>query len=118
MQKQPEQDEIRVGFASHHRFEIELDICLAGQTDVVAQQPKTQTVGDDPPEMLVAPVQQLLKEAVGTGPHTARGCLNTPVEIHVASDKMNGCLLPGVADCIRLAADFFGLGCLKASIVE
>src|ERR1700719_3409318 len=68
--------------------------------------------------MLVAPVQQFLDEAVRTGPHPTRSCLNAPVEIQVAADKMNGGLLPGVADCVRLAADFLCLGCLKAPVVE
>jgi hypothetical protein len=44
VQKQPEQDEVRVGFARHHRFEVELDVGLTGQADVIAQQPQAEAV--------------------------------------------------------------------------
>ena len=68
--------------------------------------------------MLVTPIQQLLKQAVRAGACATGSCLNAPVEIHVAADKMNGGLLPSVADCIRPSVDFFGPRSLKAPIVE
>ena len=65
--EQPEQGEVGVDLARHHRFEVELDKGLAGQAGVVAQDAQAQAVGDEPPEMLVGAVEELLDQAVRAG---------------------------------------------------
>ena len=37
---QPQEREVGVDLAAEHGFEVELDVCLAGEADVVAQQPQ------------------------------------------------------------------------------
>ena len=67
MAEQPEHAEIAVGIAIHHRFEVELDVGLPRQRQVVAQDSQLVAVADEPPEMVVAAVQEALQQAMWTG---------------------------------------------------
>jgi hypothetical protein len=53
-----------IGLRLHHLFKVELQICLARERGVVAEQTKQKAVRDEAPEPLLRAVQQLLKEAV------------------------------------------------------
>ena len=66
--QQPEQGEVGVDLAVHHRFEVELHVRLAGQAGVVAEDPQPAAVGQEAPEVVVRPVQELLDQAVRAGP--------------------------------------------------
>ena len=59
MQQEIQKDEIGADLALHQGFQIEIDVGLAGQTDVVAQDPESVAVGDDAPEMILGTVEKL-----------------------------------------------------------
>ena len=47
--QQPEQREVGVHLAIEHRLQVELDVGLAGQANVVAQDAQLQAVADETP---------------------------------------------------------------------
>ena len=49
---EPEEHEVGVDLAGEHRLEVELEVRLAGERDVVAQDAEHEAVGDDPPQPL------------------------------------------------------------------
>jgi hypothetical protein len=49
---QPQQDEVWVDLVSHHGLEVELHVGLAGEGDVVPEDPEAMTVRDHPPQVL------------------------------------------------------------------
>ena len=61
---QPQQGEVGVELALHHRFQVKLHVGGAGQADVVAQDAQAQAVADDAPQMVVGAVEELLQQAV------------------------------------------------------
>ena len=73
MAQEPEQGEVGVDLAGHHRFEVELDVGLAGQAGVVAQDAQAAPVGEEAPEVVIRLVQELLDEAVRAGAAGAGG---------------------------------------------
>jgi hypothetical protein len=67
MTEQPEDQEVGVDLALHHRFQIELDVGRSAEADVVAEDAKLQSVADEGPEVIVATVEKLLNQTVGAG---------------------------------------------------
>src|SRR2546425_2998710 len=49
--EQPQQHKIGVDLAIHHRFQVELDVSLACEAHIVAQDTQFQTIRDDAPEV-------------------------------------------------------------------
>ena len=63
----PEEDEVGVDLALEEGLEVELDVGLAGEADVVAQEAQDAAVAHDPPEPGVVAVQEFLDEGVRAG---------------------------------------------------
>lgn len=66
--EEPEQHEVRVDLAVHHRFEVELHVGLPREARVVAQDAQAQSVGEEAPEVPLGAVQELLDETVRADP--------------------------------------------------
>ena len=105
MAAEPEQREVGVGLAREHRLEVELDVRLAGEGDVVAQQPQRQSVGDDAPQPLAGAVQQLLNEAVRGLVGGATDTGGTSVERDAAPTRWIGEWLYSQKTGVALAVD-------------
>ena len=69
---QPQQREVREGVAVKDLRKVELDVGLAGERCVVAQQAQHFAVGDDAPQVRVGAVEELLQQAVGGSLRGAR----------------------------------------------
>ena len=115
---EPEQQEVGVDLAFHHGLEVELDIGLAGEAGVVAQDAQAQAVGDEAPEAVFAAVQELLHQAVRAAARRAGHTRREPVEIHAASHEMRRDARRGMRDGVRLALDLDGRGTRQASVAE
>ena len=100
MAEHPEQREVGEDLAVHHRLEVELDVRLAGQGGVVAEDPQPAAVGQEGPEVVVRAVQELLDQPVRAGRLPAPA-----VEVDAESDQVDRGLLPGVRDRVGLVLD-------------
>src|SRR5712692_9238934 len=49
--KQPQQHKVGVDLSIHHRFQVELDVSLACEAHIVAQDTQFQSIRDDAPEV-------------------------------------------------------------------
>ena len=83
-------------------LQVELDECLPGQADVVAEDSEPMTVGDEPPEAVVGAVQQLCTGPCGlvrAAPATpaVRRSISTP-----EPTRWTGRLLPALVNPILL----------------
>ena len=103
--EQPEQHEVGVQLAVHHRLQVELHVGLPGQGGVVAQQSQHPAIGDDPPEVVVGAIEQLLHQAVRAGTGGTLDAGAAAVQRDVAADQMDRRVVPAVGDGIRLAVD-------------
>jgi len=84
--KEPEQDEIGIDLAAHHRLEIKLDPGLAGEADVVAEDAQPAAVGEQGPEPVLGAVEQLLNHAVRRAAAGAGNTGGAPVEVNPPAD--------------------------------
>ncbi len=118
MAAQPQQREVLVGLARHDRLEVELDVGLARERDVVAQQPQRKAVGDDAPQAFGGAVEQLLDEAVrgllGGAAHPG----GAPIERHAGTNKVNRRMLILGEDRVRPAVQVDGGVLNDAAVAE
>src|SRR2546422_947243 len=84
---EPEKSKVSVHFAFHHRIDVELDVRLARETPVVAQDAKLEAVRDEPPEMCFRTVQEFLDQAVRARARSARDAAGSAVEIDPTADE-------------------------------
>jgi hypothetical protein len=116
--EEPEEREVGVDLAVHHSREVELDVGLAGEALVVAEDAEAEAVREEAPEVALVPVQELLYEAVGAGPRCARDALGGPVEVDVAAQEVDGGVLPDVGDGVGLAFDLEALAGGQATVAQ
>jgi hypothetical protein len=116
--EEPEKNEVGVELAVHHALEVELDVGLAGQCHVVAEDAQAQAVGYEPPEEVLAAVEELLDEAVGTGPGGTGDAWGAFIQVNIAADEMDRRIEPEVGDGIGLAVYLQRVGGLKAAIAQ
>jgi len=116
--EKPEQDEIGIDLALHHRLEVEFNPGLAGEADIVAQDAQPAAVGEKGPEPVVGAVEQLLHHAVGRAAAGSGHSGAAPVEVDAPADEMNGQVLPGVGDRVAFALDLDGAGRSQAAVAE
>ena len=84
----PEQGEIGVCLFSEDRLEVELQIGVAGERGVVAQQTQRPAVADDAPQPVRGAIQELLEQAVRRLPGGAHHPAAAAVERHVSANQM------------------------------
>jgi len=118
---EPEEDEVGVDLALKHRLQVELDVGLARQGGVVAQDAEAQPVRDHAPSGVLRAVEVFLDEAMRTRARGARDPGRAPVEVQPAAYQVERDGLPGVRDGVGFAVD---LGCprggeaAKAQLLE
>ncbi|MCZ7620317.1 MAG: hypothetical protein M5U32_19155 [Myxococcota bacterium] len=106
VQHQPQDGEVRVGLTFQHGLEVELDVSLAREARVVAQEAQAQAVAEDGPEMRVAAVQQLLHEAVRALARGAGHAGAAAIEIRAKADQVDRRVVPVVRDGDGAAREF------------
>lgn len=94
----PEQGEVGEQFVIENLLEVELEVGLAGERVVVAQQAQDEAIRDDAPEVLVGVVEQLLHEAVRAGAGGAGEAAAAGVEVDAAADEVDRHGAPLVGD--------------------
>ncbi|HWQ34037.1 MAG TPA: hypothetical protein VNQ79_14400 [Blastocatellia bacterium] len=116
--EEPQQREVGVQLAVHHRFEVEFDIGLPRQADVVAQDAQLQSVRDEAPQVRFRTVEQFLHHSVRRDAGRSRYACRAFVKLHFRADQMNRRLLPGVRDGIASAINLDGFRGLQPAIPE
>lgn len=64
MTHQPQERKLSVELASHHAFQVELDVGGAAQAGVVAEEAELQAVADEAPGVVAGAVEKLLHRAM------------------------------------------------------
>lgn len=89
MADEPQEREVRIDLAVHHRLEVELEVGLTGKARVVAEEAESETVRDEAPDAVAAPVQELLHESVQARPRGVGDTTRRPIEIDAAADEVD-----------------------------
>ncbi len=82
----PEQGEVGVDLTFHHGFQVELDIGLAGERYIVAEDAEHKAVGKKSPEAFLPAVEVLLHRGVGAGRGRTASALGAAVQGEIAAD--------------------------------
>ncbi len=101
----PEQREVGEHLAVEHALQIELDVGLADEGRGVPQQPQRKAVGDQAPQMILGPVEQLLEQGVRGLFRRAAHIWGAAVQRHAGAEQVDGGALPLVGQRIGDAVD-------------
>ena len=113
----PQQSEVGVDLAVEHRLQVELDEGLSGQSNVVAEDAEPQSVADEAPEVLLRAVEELLHQAVRTGP-LAFVRLHSLIEVLAKADQMDRAVIADVRDRVGFAVNLERLGGLQLTVFQ
>jgi len=118
MADQPQQREIGICLSLHHGFEVEFHISMAREAGIVTQDAQPQAVRDKSPQVSIRTIQEFLDQAM-------RACLSrtchasgSAIQIHPATDQVNGDIAPLMGDRVFLALYFNGLAGAETTVAK
>ena len=114
---EPEEDEVGVGLAVQHRLEVELDVGLAGERGVVAEQAQRRPLMTKPQRCSSERFRSSCTRPCGEWWRRRRHPASA-VERDVAADEVDRDVLPGVRDRVGLALDLDRLRGLQPPVAE
>ena len=88
--EEPEELEVGILAAFEHGEEVELDVGLAGEGDVVAQDAEVEAVGDEGPEVVIGAVEELLHHGVRAFLGGALGSGGALVDADACAEEVDG----------------------------
>src|SRR6266566_1977669 len=109
--QQPQQYKIGVHFAAHHRFQVKLNIGLARETHIVAQNAQPQSVREKTPQVIIRAVKKFLHKAMRAAAEASGSSPRVVIEINLETHKMNRCILPAMRNRVASIMHFDWLAC-------
>ena len=116
--EEPEELEVGILAALEHGEEVELDVGLAGEGDVVAQDAEVEAVGDEGPEVVVGAVEELLHHGVRAFLGGALGSGGALVDADACAEEVDGDVAPVVGDFVGVVVDLDGEVALELAVAE